>query len=44
MSDAKLRSLSLLQIESDLTVKLDYEDIINKFTAKKLRKRCIKNH
>ena len=44
MSDAKLRSLSLLQIESDLTVKLDYEGIINKFTAKKLRKRCIKNH
>lgn len=44
ISDSKLSSLALLSIESDLTWKLDYEDVINAFIQKKQRRKCIKNH
>lgn len=44
MSHSKLNSLALLAIEGDVTVKLDYEDIISIFTAKKVRRKHIKNH
>lgn len=44
ISDSKLSSLALLSMEGDITIKIDYEDIIKTFTAKKLRRKVIKNH
>lgn len=38
----KLSSLSLLCMESDITDKLNYEDVITNFAEKKLRKKSIK--
>ena len=38
MSQQRLKSLSLLSIESDVLKKLDFEDVIDKFSIKKSRK------
>ncbi len=43
INDDKLSSLALMSIERDITQKLDYEDVINEFVSKKLRKKFIKN-
>lgn len=43
ITDTKLSSLALLSMESDITLNIDYEHVINNFTAKRLRRKCIKN-
>jgi hypothetical protein len=39
MSEERLNSLAILNIESDLTKKLDYKDVIEEFAHKKSRKK-----
>lgn len=44
VTNEKLSALSLLAIESDITKKLDFNDVIHDFVQKKVRRKIIKNH
>ncbi|CAI6359641.1 unnamed protein product [Macrosiphum euphorbiae] len=39
MTDERLNSIAILNIESDITKGLDYDDIINEFSSLKARKK-----
>ena len=41
MSQKRLKALSLMAIESDLTNALDFDDIVEDFARNRARKRCI---
>ena len=41
MSQKRLKALSLMAIESDLTNALEFDDIVEDFARNRARKRCI---
>ena len=41
MSQKRLKALSLMAIESDLTNALDFDDIVEDFARNRARKKCI---
>ncbi len=43
ISQTKLSSLALLAIESDITQRLDFNDVIDDFVKKKIRRKMIKH-